>query len=101
MAQNKETNPKTTKSTLTLGYNSDGVMGSTTTEENVVQNTASNTQTVPLNKVAIFSNRNLYADGYGNLNVGYSIVGNRVASFWLSQKGVRLVEPEELAEAFG
>jgi hypothetical protein len=101
MAENKETTPKTTKGTLTLGYNSDGVMGSTTTENNVAQNTKSNTQEVPPNKVAIFSNRNLYADGYGNLNVGYNIVGNRTAAFWLSQKGVRLVEPEELAEAFG
>jgi hypothetical protein len=101
MAENKETTPKTTKSVPTLGYNSNGVIGSTTTGDNVVQNVSSETQTIPLNKVAIFSNRNLYADGYGNLNVGYNIVGNRLATFWLAQKGVRLVEPEELAEAFG
>ena len=100
MAENKSTTPKTTKSVPTLGYNSDGVMGSTTVENDVVQNTSLNTETLPPNKVAIFSNRNLYADGYGNINIGYNIVGNRHASFWLSQKGIRLVGPEELAEAF-
>jgi len=101
MAENKETTPKINKSVPTLGHNSNGVIGSTTTAETVVQNVASDTQSIPLNKVAIFSSRNLYADGYGNLNVGYNIVGNKTSAFWLSQKGVRLVEPEELAEAFG
>ena len=101
MNENKETTPKTTKSVPTLGHNSNGVIGSTMTENNPVQNIAPEVQTIPLNKIAIFSTKNLYADGYGNINIGYNIVGNKQASFWLSQKCVRLVEPEEVAEAFG
>ena len=101
MAENKNiTPPSTSKSVPTLGYSEDGVMGSTNTDNNVTQTSVPQTADLPLNKVAVFSNRNLYADGYGNINVGYNIIGNRLAQFWLSQPGVRLVGPEELAEAF-
>jgi len=102
MTENKETTPTASKSVPTLGYNSDGVMGSTTTTAGL-QNAPSSNEIpqVPLNKVAIFSTRNVYADGYGNINIGYNIVGNRHAEFWLQQKGIRLATPEELMEAFG
>jgi hypothetical protein len=102
MTEKNEITPNKTKSVPTLGYNSDGVMGSTTTSDGL-QNAPSTNEApeLPLNKVAIFSNRNLYADGYGNIRIGYNIVGNRHAEFWLQQKGIRLATPEELVEAFG
>ena len=58
------------------------------------------TEAVNNSKVAIFSERNLYADGFGKINVGYNIVPNKYVDFWLKQRGVRLATPEEVAEAF-
>lgn len=102
MTENNETTPQVIKSVPTLGYNGDGVMGSTTTTGGLQNEPSSNqVSQVPLNKVAIFSNRNVYADGYGNINMGYNIIGNKHAEFWLQQKGIRLATPEELMEAFG
>jgi hypothetical protein len=101
MTENNET---TSKQTIvqTLGYNSDGVMGSTTTNSDSPTPPLNNERLeVPLNKVAIFSTRNVYADSYGNIKIGYNIVGNRHAEFWLQQSGIRLATPEELMEAFG
>jgi hypothetical protein len=93
--------PEPKKNTPTLGFNEDGVMGSTTTKaekakvekEEVVVESANN-------KVAIFSSRNLYADGPGRVNIGYNIVSKRHVEFWLNHKGIRLATPDEVAEAF-
>ena len=92
--------PEPTKDVPTLGFNEDGVMGSTTTKAGKAkvekQEVAESTTT----KVAIFSTRNMYADGPGKVNVGYNIVPKKYADFWLAQRGVRLATPEEVAEAF-
>jgi hypothetical protein len=93
--------PEPTRDVPTLGFNADGVIGSTTTnagkakvvkEEVAVESTTT--------KVALFSSRNLYADGFGKINVGYNIVPNKYVDFWVTQKGIRLCTPEEVAEAF-
>lgn len=93
--------PEPTKDFPTLGFNEDGVIGSTTTnagkakveKKEVVQESTTT-------KVALFSTRNLYADGFGKINVGYNIVAKKYVDFWVAQRGVRLCTPEELAEAF-
>jgi len=93
--------PEPTRDVPTLGHNADGVIGSTTTnagkakveKEQVVVDPA-------INKVALFSTRNVYADGFGKINVGYNIVPKKYVDFWVAQKGVRLCTPEEVAEAF-
>jgi len=93
--------PESKKDVPTLGFNADGVMGSTTTnaekakveKKEVVVDSATT-------KVALFSTRNVYADGFGKINVGYNIVPKRYVDFWVAQKGVRLCTPEEVAEAF-
>jgi len=95
------TAPEPTKDVPTLSFNEDGVMGSTTTKatkepkkepvEGVV---------MPEGKTALFSTRNLYADGFGKINVGYNIVANKYVDFWLKQRGVRVATPDEVAEAF-
>ena len=93
--------PEPTRDVPTLGHNADGVIGSTTTnagkakveKEQVVVDPATN-------KVALFSTRNVYADGFGKINVGYNIVPKKYVDFWVAQKGVRLCTPEEVAEAF-
>lgn len=102
MNENKETTPKINKSVPTLGYSSNGIMGSTTTEgeysnfENVEISEGSMTL-----KVALFSTRNVSSEGFGKIHIGYNIVNKRKADFWLEQRGIRLATPEEIAEAFG
>jgi len=93
--------PEPKKEVPTLGFNEDGVMGSTTTNAGKakVEKTevaAESTTT----KVALFSTRNVYADGFGKINVGYNIVPKKYADFWVAQRGIRLCTPEEVAEAF-
>jgi hypothetical protein len=91
--------PEPTKDVPTLSFDKDGVMGSTTTKaakaKEPVAEVASTTT-----KVALFSTRNLYAEGFGKLNVGYNIVPKKTVDFWVAQRGVRLATPEEVAEAF-
>jgi hypothetical protein len=95
------TKPESEKSVPTLGYNEDGVIGSTMTKGTKPK---SEKAEVPVEtkatKTAIFSERNLYADGFGKINVGYNIVPNKYVDFWTKQRGVRLATPQEVAEAF-
>jgi len=94
------TAPEPTRDVPTLGFNEDGVMGSTTTKaEKVVKKTAEPVL-LPEGKTALFSTRNLYASDFGKINVGYNIVPNKYVDFWLKQHGVRVATPEEVAEAF-
>jgi hypothetical protein len=93
--------PEPTRDVPTLGHNADGVIGSTTTnagkakvEKKEVEEVSTTT------KVALFSTRNVYADGFGKINVGYNIVPKKYADFWTAQRGIRLCTPEEVAEAF-
>ena len=93
--------PEPAKDAPTLGYNVDGVIGSTTTnagkakveKKEVVEGSTTT-------KVALFSTRNVYADGFGKINIGYNIVPKKFVEFWVAQKGIRLATPEEVAEAF-
>jgi len=92
--------PEPTKDVPTLGFNEDGVMGSTTTKAAKAKVEAPVAEASTTTKVALFSTRNLYADGFGKINVGYNIVPKKTVEFWTAQKGVRLATPEEVAEAF-
>ena len=93
--------PEPTRDVPTLGHNADGVIGSTTTnagkakveKKEVVEPSVTT-------KVALFSTRNVYADGFGKINVGYNIVPKKYVDFWTAQRGIRLCTPEEVAEAF-
>jgi hypothetical protein len=93
--------PEPTRDVPTLGHNKDGVIGSTTTnagKEKVEKQEVVVDQ--PITKVALFSTRNLYVDGFGKINVGYNIVPKKHVDFWVAQNGIRLCTPEEVAEAF-
>lgn len=93
--------PEPTKDVPTLAFNEDGVMGSTTTKTN---KSKSEKAEVPVEstttKVAVYSTRNLYADGFGKINVGYNIIPKKHVDFWTAQRGIRLATPDEVAEAF-
>lgn len=92
--------PEPTKDVPTLSFDKDGVMGSTTTNAGKAKVEKIEVAESTTTKVALFSTRNLYADGPGKINVGYNIVPKKYVDFWVAQKGVRLATPEEVAEAF-
>jgi hypothetical protein len=91
--------PEPTKDVPTLSFDKDGVMGSTTTKAGKSKEAVAEVVSTTT-KVALFSSRNLYAEGFGKLNVGYNIVPKKTVDFWVAQRGVRLATPEEVAEAF-
>jgi hypothetical protein len=52
------------------------------------------------NKVAIYTSRNLFKNGLGEIKVGYNIVTKEASDFWVTHKAVRIVTPEEVAKAY-
>lgn len=51
-------------------------------------------------KVAVFSSRNLFWNGVGELNYGYTILPREVSEKWLKHKAVRIATPDELAKHY-
>lgn len=52
-------------------------------------------------KVAIFATRNLYWEGLGRINAGYSIVSKTAANKWLTLSKVREATPAEVKANLG
>lgn len=53
------------------------------------------------NKTAIFSEKNMFSSTYGRIEKGYSIVTRDMADYFIQQKSVREVSPQEVAEYYG
>ena len=54
-----------------------------------------------INKVALYSERNLHMDTLGALTVGYNIVSKEASEKWLTHRLVRIAQPEEIASYYG
>jgi len=54
-----------------------------------------------LDKVAIYSERNIHMDNLGAIKVGYNIVSKEASEKWLTHRMVRLAPPEEVASYYG
>ena len=54
-----------------------------------------------VNKVALYSQRNLHMDKLGALKVGYNIVSKEASEKWLTHRLVRIASPEEVASYYG
>jgi hypothetical protein len=54
-----------------------------------------------VNKVALYSERNLHMDNLGALKVGYNIVSKEASEKWLTHRLVRIAPPEELSSYYG
>jgi hypothetical protein len=54
-----------------------------------------------INKVALYSQRNLHMDNLGALKIGYNIVSKEASEKWLTHRLVRVAPPEELAAHYG
>ena len=51
-------------------------------------------------KVAVYSSKNLFKYGLGELKIGYNIVTKEASDFWITHKAVRIATPEEVANAY-
>lgn len=54
-----------------------------------------------VNKVAIYSSKNVTWSGVGKVYRGYNIVTEDVANKWLTRDHIRPATPEEVAQEFG
>jgi uncharacterized metal-binding protein len=54
-----------------------------------------------INKIALYSERNLHMDNLGALKVGYNIVSKEASEKWLTHRLVRIAPPEEVASYYG
>lgn len=54
----------------------------------------------PVEKVAVYSTKNLFKYGVGELKVGYNIIPKQHEEFWLSLKAVRSATPQEVAKEY-
>ncbi len=57
--------------------------------------------TAPKEKVAIYSSRNIFWNGVGEISTGYNIVTKEDADKWTTHKAVRTASPEEVKRAYG
>jgi hypothetical protein len=55
----------------------------------------------PIEKIAVYSNKNLYWGGVGTLEIGYNIIAKEMSEKWLTHKAVREASPEEVASYYG
>ena len=55
----------------------------------------------PVDKVAIFSQKNMHWQGIGAVTKGYNIVTKEAADKWLTRKGIREATPQEVATHYG
>jgi len=52
-------------------------------------------------KIALFSGRNIFWNGVGELVKGYNIVNKEVSEKWLTHNMVRIATPQEVAKHYG
>lgn len=51
-------------------------------------------------KVAVFASRNLFWNGVGELNYGYTILPKEISEKWLSHRAVRIATADEIAKHY-
>jgi hypothetical protein len=56
---------------------------------------------IPIDKMALYSERNLHWNGVGALVKGYNIVTKEDSVKWLTHKAVREASPKEVARYYG
>ena len=92
----KADEPVETQPSITIA--TDGVIGTGTTEK---KPKAKKEPVVEGEKVALFSEKNIYWESVGRILKGYNIVDANVADKWLGRSYIRLATPEEVKQEFG
>jgi hypothetical protein len=55
----------------------------------------------PVEKVALYSAKNLHWNGVGDLERGYNIVSKEDSEKWLVRQDVRIASPDEVSKFYG
>lgn len=58
-------------------------------------------KTSTVEKIAVYSEKNMSWSAIGKVSKGYNIVTKEAAEMWLTRKGVRKATPEEVATHYG
>lgn len=62
---------------------------------------SSSVKTSTVEKIAVYSEKNMNWSAIGKVNKGYNIVTKEAAEMWLTRKGIRKATPEEVATHYG
>jgi hypothetical protein len=54
-----------------------------------------------IDKVALYSARNIHWNGLGSLSIGYNIVSKEASEKMVAHKAVRIASPQEVASYYG
>jgi len=81
--------------------NVNNAIGSTSAERKTAPKKAAKKPTDKVEKVAVFSEKNVTWSGVGKVYRGYNILEKSEAEKWLTRDHVRLATPAEIAEEFG
>lgn len=82
-----------------LGSVTNGVIGVTQvprSSNNVSENKPANVE-----KIAVYSTKNISVPGLGKVYRGYNIVNKDAADQWVNKSYIRLATPDEVAKEFG
>jgi hypothetical protein len=84
--------------------NNDGIVSSFAADialQKFVVEEVKETVSIPEDKVALWSERNIRWEEVGSISTGYNIVTKEVADKWLTLRGIRVATPEEVATYYG
>lgn len=79
----------------------DGVMGSASASVTKANKKPKAVEGKEVEKVAVYSSKNVTWNGVGKVYVGFNIVTKDQADKWLTRNHTRLATPEEVAKEFG
>jgi hypothetical protein len=79
----------------------DGVIGSASASVTKASKKPKPVDGKKVEKVAVYSSKNVTWTGVGKLYVGFNIVTEEQAEKWLTRNHTRLATPEEVAKEFG
>jgi hypothetical protein len=86
--------PKAKRKTAPSMSSSEGTIGSSSAVSNLPGDTPELVESVE--KVALFSTKNVSWPAVGKISKGYNIVSKEVADHWLTRSHIRLATPEEV-----
>jgi hypothetical protein len=84
-----------------IGPVDNGVMGTKSVPKREPRPTVKSIKEDLVEKVAIYSTKNVDWEEVGKVYKGYNIVTQEIADKWLTRSHVRLATPEEVKKAFG
>jgi hypothetical protein len=93
--------PSTNEEVQAIGPVDNGVMGTKSVPKREPRPAAKSAKEDLVEKVAIYSTKNVDWEEVGKVYKGYNIVTQEIADKWLTRSHVRLATPEEVKKAFG